>query len=152
MRISNSKERIKELLDSLHISQTEFCKKAGINKSALSNYLNGDRIPRQDQVSKIADAFNVSPSWLLGYDVPMDAGFEQRIKAYAEKLANVERVTDDEVDNLTVRAFRMAQKFDKADDKMKDMIEKALSIPTDYDVTIVEDNGNEIVFTISMGE
>ena len=71
MKISNSKERIKELIRDLQLNQTDFCEKTGIQKSALSNYLNGDRTPRQDQISKIADAFNVSPSWLMGYDVPM---------------------------------------------------------------------------------
>lgn len=69
-KICTSNQRIKELLSSLSITQTEFCNRTGINKSALSNYLNGDRTPRQDQLSKIADAFNVSPTWLMGYDVP----------------------------------------------------------------------------------
>lgn len=71
MKISNSKERIRELILDLQLNQTDFCEKTGIQKSALSNYLNGDRVPRQDQISKIADAFNVSPAWLMGYDVPM---------------------------------------------------------------------------------
>lgn len=71
MKISNSKERIKALMTDLQLNQTDFCEKTGIQKSALSNYLNGNRVPRQDQISKIADAFGVSPSWLMGYDVPM---------------------------------------------------------------------------------
>lgn len=71
MKISNSKERIRYLLDFLELSQTDFSLKTGIQKSALSNYLNGDREPRQNQLSKIADAFNISPAWLMGYDVPM---------------------------------------------------------------------------------
>lgn len=145
-------ERIKQALQMFGISQAELCKRTGIPKASISQYISGYVKPKDDRLYLIAKALGVNESWLLGYDVPMDAGFEKRIKAYAEKLANVEHVTDDEVDNLTVRAFRMAQKFDKADDKMKDMIEKALSVPSDYDVTIVEDNGNEIVFTISMGE
>ena len=71
MKSGDSNTRIRELLDWLEINQTEFCKRTGLNKSALSNYLNGSRSPRQDQIMKIADAFNVNPSWLLGYDVPM---------------------------------------------------------------------------------
>lgn len=152
MKIASSSERLKELLRIYNDTQADMVRKTGIEKSAISNYINGRREARQDKLILIGNAYNVSVAWLMGLDVPMDAGFEKRIKAYAEKLENVEHVTDDEVDNLTVRAFRMAQKFDKADDKMKNMIEKALSVPSDYDVTIVEDNGNEIVFTISMGE
>ena len=66
-----SKERIAELIKIMEINQTEFCKRTGILKSALSNYLNGDRVPRQDQLKKIADAFDIDVGWLMGYDVPM---------------------------------------------------------------------------------
>jgi len=72
MKITDSKHRLKELIDILGISQTEFCNRCGLNKSALSNYLNGDREPRQDKLSLIADAFRISPSWLMGYDVPLE--------------------------------------------------------------------------------
>lgn len=69
---TTSNERIRELLTNLNVSQTEFCNATGIKPSALSNYLKGNRIPRQDALSKIADAYNISPTWLMGYDVPMD--------------------------------------------------------------------------------
>lgn len=76
MKITDSKHRISELLSVMGISQTEFCKKTGLQKSALSNYLNGDREPRQNQLSKIADAYNINPAWLMGYDVPMNYELE----------------------------------------------------------------------------
>ena len=71
MKISDSKERIEQLMEMFSLNQSEFCKRTGINKSALSNYLNGDRVPRQDQIARIADAFGISASWLMGYDVPI---------------------------------------------------------------------------------
>ena len=70
MKNSDSNKRIRELISELGVTQTEFCKKTGINKSALSNYLNGDRLPRQDQIDKIAQAYNINPAWLMGYEVP----------------------------------------------------------------------------------
>lgn len=95
MKVSNSKERIKELLDFYNINQTEFSKRTGVQKSALSNYLNGDRSPRQDQISKIADAFNVSASWLMGYDVSMSpspaASADPSLDADELKLLNAYR-------------------------------------------------------------
>lgn len=66
-----SKERLVELMDYYEINQTELCRRTGIQKSALSNYLKGDREPRQDQISLIVDPFNVNPAWFMGYDVPM---------------------------------------------------------------------------------
>ena len=71
MKVTTTKARIQQLLALYGLNQTEFCDKTKITKSALSNYLNGDRIPRQEQISKIADAFNISPAWVMGYDVPM---------------------------------------------------------------------------------
>lgn len=68
MKISDSRHRLKELMDLMEINQTEFCKRTGLNKSALSNYLNGDRVPRQDKIAMIADAFGIDPAWLMGYD------------------------------------------------------------------------------------
>lgn len=69
MKKSNSNTRIRELIAELNITQTEFCQKTGITKSALSQYLNGNREPRQDQIAKIADAYNINPAWLMGYDI-----------------------------------------------------------------------------------
>lgn len=37
----------------------------------MSMYVNRKRIPRQDRLSDIADAYGVSETWLMGYDVPM---------------------------------------------------------------------------------
>ena len=71
MTNKDSRDRIRELMEILGLNQTEFCNSTGIQKSALSNYLNGSRIPRQDQLMKIADTFHISASWLMGYDVPM---------------------------------------------------------------------------------
>lgn len=70
-KTSNSKERLQKMMDYYGINQTELCKRTGVQKSALSNYLNGDREPRQDQISLIVDPFNVNPAWFMGYDVPM---------------------------------------------------------------------------------
>lgn len=71
MKVTDSKHRLMELLEVFQLSQTELCNKCGLNKSALSNYLNGDRKPRQDKLSLIADAFSIDPAWLMGYDTPM---------------------------------------------------------------------------------
>ena len=69
---ATSNQRIKELLSDLGVSQIEFCNKTGIKPSALSNYLNNNRVPRQDAISRIADAYNINPTWIMGYDVPKE--------------------------------------------------------------------------------
>ena len=69
MKITDTKHRLKELLNETGDTQNEMARKSGLTKSAISNYLNGTREPRQDAIYKISVAYNVSPTWLMGLDV-----------------------------------------------------------------------------------
>lgn len=71
MERKSSAERLKELMEYFGIKQNDLSKRTGIPKSAISMYVSGDRIPRQNRISDIADTYNVNEAWLLGYDVPM---------------------------------------------------------------------------------
>ena len=50
------------------ITQTELAKRTGIRQSSISDWLNNRYEPKQDKVYILANALNVSPAWLLGYD------------------------------------------------------------------------------------
>lgn len=71
-RISTTAKRLEELMHFYNINQNDICKKTSIPKSAMSMYISGQRNPRQDRLSDIAEAYNVSETWLMGYDVPME--------------------------------------------------------------------------------
>ena len=64
--------RIRKALSIRNMRQADLCEKAGISKSTLSEYLNGRYVPKQDKTFLIAQALNVDPVWLMGYDVPME--------------------------------------------------------------------------------
>ena len=68
--ISTFPERLRNILEETGIRQTDLCDKAGIGKSAMSQYLHGAFVPKQKKLSAIAEALDVSESWLMGYDVP----------------------------------------------------------------------------------
>ena len=68
---SNSAKRLDQLMHHFGINQSDMVKKTGIPKSAISMYLSGQRIPRQNRLSDIAEAYGVNEAWLMGYDVPM---------------------------------------------------------------------------------
>lgn len=70
-RISTTAKRLEELMNFHNINQNDICKKTGIPKSAMSMYTSGQRNPRQNRLSDIAEAYGVSETWLMGYDVPM---------------------------------------------------------------------------------
>lgn len=71
MKVSNSQNRLYELMDAFGIKQQDISAKTGIDKSTMSLYLSGKRLPRQDKIGLISDAYHVDPAWLMGYDVPM---------------------------------------------------------------------------------
>lgn len=72
MQIASSNSRLKELLKIFGDTQADMVRKTGIEKSAISNYINGKREARQDKLILIANAYNVNPGWLMGLDVPMN--------------------------------------------------------------------------------
>ena len=58
------------------MKQYELCEKTKIPKSAISQYLSGVFEPKQDRLYLIAQALEVDPVWLMGFDVPMVKGKE----------------------------------------------------------------------------
>ena len=69
--MSSSKNRFSELMDYFKIKQIDIAQKTGIPKSAISMYTNGQRTPRQNRLTIIADTYGLNEAWLMGYDVPM---------------------------------------------------------------------------------
>ena len=88
-------QRIREGLVARDMTQADLCRLTGIGKSAMSQYVNGGLVPRQDRTYLIAKALNVSEAWLMGFDVPMEkkelASPEEgeRIKEFSEVFAKL---------------------------------------------------------------
>lgn len=72
--------RIKKALSIRNMTQTELCSKAKVSKSTLSEYLKGLYEPKQDKTFMLAQALNVDPVWLMGYDVPMEKTAQPEVK------------------------------------------------------------------------
>lgn len=70
-KITNSQERLKELMTYYDVTQADICQKTGLPKSVVSLYVNGKRRPRIDKLDRIAKAYDIDVSWLMGYNVPM---------------------------------------------------------------------------------
>lgn len=78
MKISDSKHRLIELLNITEDTQNDMANKTKIPKSSISHYINGEREPRQDKIMMIAEAYRVSPGWIMGLDVPMEFEIEKQ--------------------------------------------------------------------------
>lgn len=76
MKISNTSERLKEIMDLKNLKQVDILKTVEnqggyISKSALSQYVNGISEPDQPRLTMLSKALNVSETWLMGYDEPI---------------------------------------------------------------------------------
>lgn len=59
-------QRMKETMQEKGIRQTDLVEKTGIDKGALSSYMNGRYMPNAEKFAKIANALGVSVDYLLG--------------------------------------------------------------------------------------
>lgn len=82
MRISNTSERLKEIMKLRNLRQVDildltkpYCKEHNIkmNKSDISQYVSGLVEPGQEKLFILGKALNVSEAWLMGYDVPKES-------------------------------------------------------------------------------
>ena len=79
MRQSNTSERLKQIMRERGLKQVDilsavnpYCKKLNLkmNRSDISQYVNGKVEPNQPKLTALSMALNVSETWLMGYDTP----------------------------------------------------------------------------------
>lgn len=67
MSYSLSARRLKEALNDKKMKPQELSNLSGVNKSSLSQYINGSHTPSNISAGKIAKVLDVSPLWLMGF-------------------------------------------------------------------------------------
>lgn len=81
MKSENTSTRLKQILKERNLKQVDvlelakpYCKKYNIKlgKTDLSQYVSGKVEPGSDKLGILGHALNVSETWLMGYDVPME--------------------------------------------------------------------------------
>lgn len=72
MLVDTFAKRLQKALDINQMKPIQLSEKTGLDKSLISNYLSGNYKAKQDKLSLLADALNVSETWLMGYDVPLN--------------------------------------------------------------------------------
>lgn len=91
--MENFSNRLVLAMSKRNMKQSDLIKKTGINKGALSSYINGRYEPKQNNIFLLANALDVNEAWLMGYDVDMDRTSNNLIlgselKIIIEKISN----------------------------------------------------------------
>ena len=66
------KNRMAMALSLRQMKQSELSRLTSIDSGTINNYLSGKYEPKQNRLEIIANALDVSPVWLMGFDVPME--------------------------------------------------------------------------------
>ena len=83
MKITTTAERLKEVMSIKGWKQVDilaaaqpYCNKYGIKlgRNDISQYVSGKVTPSQKKLTLLGLALNVSETWLMGFDVPMEKG------------------------------------------------------------------------------
>lgn len=98
----NSRERLKYVINHFcRGSQQKLAEMANVGKASISQYINGKNSPSGLTAKKIADAVNVDPAWIMGFDVPMRKEPEQAADSK-------EKSTDVSIDDEQFREYMRA--------------------------------------------
>ena len=100
MKKSNPQERLKLIMEEKNLRQVDllnkcmpYCKKYNVRlgRNDISQYVSGKAEPTQIRLSILAEALNVTETWLMGYDVEREPTFQfstlekELITAYRNK-------------------------------------------------------------------
>lgn len=63
--------RLRYAIEQNGITAAELARRAGMHKSSITQYLQGKHTASMDGAERLAAILQVSPAWLMGYDVPI---------------------------------------------------------------------------------
>lgn len=83
--MSITSERLIQALSDIDITQAELARRTGLGRPAISQYISGKVKPKQDNIYILAKALKVSPTWLMGFNVPKDVNEDLYNGDYADE-------------------------------------------------------------------
>lgn len=71
MELEKFSNRLSEIMQKYDLLQSDIAKILGVSEPMVTKYMKGKNIPSPDKIFILSEKFNLNPSWLMGYDVPM---------------------------------------------------------------------------------
>lgn len=109
-KVQEFQYRLLKAIAEKNVTAADLCRQTGIDKSAMSNYINGKYVPKQDKVLKLAAALDVDAGWLMTGDEPIRQNLYDALYW---------RYSD---------TGRVARAFEEAEDWKKEAVKKLLDI------------------------
>ena len=77
MKYEKTAKRLMKALSDNDMRAQDLANATGINKASISQYVNGSHAPSNISAGRMADVLDVSPLWLMGFDVQPTAEDEE---------------------------------------------------------------------------
>ena len=144
--------RISTRLKNLGKKQADICHEIGITKAAMSNYVNGNRVPDTTTSVRLAKALNVSIEWLLTGEENSNTLNQIEIRPEIDEKTQLE--------NLLLQNFR-----DMSEDQQRQLINSSAillskqertdfskKVSSNYTNTHNEEAATELMIEINQSE
>ena len=120
--------RIKQGLQMRNMKQAELADKTGIDKGQISSYLSGKYKPKQENLSLLAAALDVSEYWLMGLDVPMEReGSEEAVREQKKRFeAYVQGIYEMREPEMVLKLYEQLTEENRA--KVRLYMERLLAV------------------------
>lgn len=128
--------KIKELRKEKKLTQEELAKKINVTKLTISRWERGERVPKSDKAQQLADLFNVSVAYMLGYTE--NSTFyedEQVFEVDGNMLTTSEKRFEEKSKNDFLKAFSrflLDKNLFLSNDEIIDMIKLLFSLSVNH--------------------
>ena len=113
-RISTFKDRLTEAMEIRGMKSIDLAKSAKLSESTVSQYRSGYAEPKKDKLTRIANALDVNPVWLMGLNVPMDVNpLKGDLTPEEKELLRLFRQLSDDQKAMILGAIKAAYEMKK---------------------------------------
>ena len=92
MKYEVTANRLRTALNDARITQQELSNSTGLNKSSISQWVNGKNRPDSFSAYAISRVLNVAPEWLMGFEAPQN-GNNSELQKIIELYKNADENT-----------------------------------------------------------
>ncbi len=150
MKISNTKKRLLDIMETNNLKQIDIlklceplCNKydVKVTKSDLSQYLSGKTVPNQDKLFILCKALNVNEAWFIGYDVTKqryDDNLSTTTLSYNDIVDNLNTLSNSELQNLELLIQSYTLAYNSTFDINNPFSELEFSETEDENITLIK--------------
>lgn len=105
------KNRLLHAMNLKGLKQVDLVNSTGIAKATMSGYMKGEFEPKQKNLHLISKSLKVNPSWLMGFDVPMEIENSKELKSVEDlDFTGIERIAaEHKGENFTQEELKFIQ-------------------------------------------